>query len=219
MPTYDPTCFDVADIQTAKQIILTPEYASTEERWLRETPAHIETIIRECRLAAGQVVLDYGCGIGRIARELIAQAGVTVIGVDISRNMRELALNYVSNDDQFICVSPCALDGLASSGLRVDAAFAVWVLQHCAAPQIDSRTIRNTLKPGGRFHVVNNVYRAVPTDVGWANDGIDIRALLNREFRETNYFSLPAELVPQEQFRRYTFCATYENALPRADTA
>lgn len=219
MPIYDPTCFDVADVQTAKRIILTPEYASTEERWLRETPAHIETIIRECRLAPGQIVLDYGCGIGRIARELIDEAGVIVIGVDISRNMRQLALDYVSNDDLFICVSPGALDSLASSGMRVDAAYAVWVLQHCVTPQIDSRRIRNALKPGGRFHVVNNVYRAVPTDVGWSNDGIDIRALLNREFRETNYFSLPAELVPQERFRRYTFCATYENALPRSDAA
>ena len=219
MPTYDPTCFDVADVQTAKRIILTPEYASTEERWLRETPAHIETIIRECQLAPGQVVLDYGCGIGRIARELINRAGVMVIGVDISRNMRQLALDYVSNDDRFICVSPRAFDDLASSGLRVDAAFAVWVLQHCIKPQTDSRRIRHALKPGGRFHVVNNVYRAVPTDAGWANDGIDIRALLNREFRETNYFPLPAEIVPQEQFRRYTFCATYENALPPSGAA
>ena len=214
MPIYDPTCFDAADVQAARQIILTPEYASTEERWLRETPAHIETIIRECRLTPGQVVLDYGCGIGRIARELIDRAGVTVIGVDISRNMRQFARDYVANDDRFICASPRAFDGLASSGMRVDAAVAVWVLQHCATPQIDSRRIRNALKPGGKFHVVNNVYRAVPTDAGWANDGIDVRALLNREFRETNYFPLSAELVPQENFRRFTFCATYENSLP-----
>jgi SAM-dependent methyltransferase len=212
-PVYDPTCFDASSVEAAKEIILTPEYASTEDRWQMETPLDVEAIIRECRLAQGQVVLDYGCGIGRIARELPGRTGVFVIGVDISRPMRRLAAEYVSNDDLFVCVSPAAMDRLICNGLRVDAAYSIWVLQHCLQPEVDIERIQNALKPGGRFHLVNNLYRAVPTQAGWVNDGIDIRALLKQRFKETNHFHLQAAALP-DFFKQYTYCATYENAGP-----
>ena len=80
MPVYDPTCFDVSSVKAAKEIILTPEYASSEDRWRAETPVDVKAIIRECRLAPGQVVLDNDCGIGRIARELPGRARIFVIG-------------------------------------------------------------------------------------------------------------------------------------------
>ena len=35
-------------------------------------------------------VLDYGCGIGRIAKELILKTSCKVIGVDISESMRKM---------------------------------------------------------------------------------------------------------------------------------
>ena len=209
MPVYDPTCFDVSSVEAAKEIILTPEYASSEVRWQAETPLDVDAIIRECRLAPGQVVLDYGCGIGRIARELPGRAGVFVIGVDISKQMRRLAVEYVANDDLFVCVSPAAMDSLICNGLRVDAAYSIWVLQHCIEPETDIDRIQNALKPGRRFHLVSSLNRAVPTQAGWLNDGIDIRSLLKRRFEETNHFHMQSEALP-EFFKQYTYCATYE---------
>ena len=208
-PYYDPSCFDVTDLDSAKAIILTPEGSSTEERWQNETPLVVENVIKECRLTNEHVILDFGCGIGRIARELIDNTGAFVIGVDISSSMCRLAVDYVANDSRFVCVSPSALDVLIDRGLRVDAAYSVWVLQHCSEPEIEIARIRSALKLGGKLHVVNNLYRAVPTSAGWADDSKDIRNLLSELFEETNYFHFQEESIPQA-VRQFTYCATYE---------
>jgi SAM-dependent methyltransferase len=50
-------------------------------------------------LDRNSLVLDYGCGIGRIAKELIKQTGCHVIGVDISPSMLGLAYPYVHSDN------------------------------------------------------------------------------------------------------------------------
>jgi ubiquinone/menaquinone biosynthesis C-methylase UbiE len=208
-PYYDPSCFDVTDLDSAKAIILTPEGSSTEERWQNETPLVVENIIKECGLTNRNVILDFGCGVGRIARELIDNTGAFIIGVDISSSMCRLALDYVASDSQFVCVSPSALDVLIDSGLRVDAAYSVWVLQHCSEPEIEITRILSALKPGGKLHVVNNLYRAVPTSAGWADDSKNIRSLLSDLFEETSYFHFQEESILQA-VRQFTYCATYE---------
>jgi ubiquinone/menaquinone biosynthesis C-methylase UbiE len=120
------------------------------------------------------LVLDYGCGVGRIAKELINRTGCTVIGVDISSGMRGFAASYV-DDDRFFACSPSSLE-LISNDIKFDAAIAVWTLQHCLEPEEDLHAIRFSLYPGGRMFVVNNITRVVPTiERGWVNDGIDTR--------------------------------------------
>lgn len=205
---YDPSCFDVGTLDSARSIILTPEYASTAERWAAETPFTVTSIIDECKLSRGQLVLDYGCGIGRVARDVIARTGAFVVGVDISDRMRCLATQYVAHDN-FMATSPRALDAMVLAGMRFDAACAIWVLQHCAQPGADIERIRCALRPKGRLHIVNNVYRAVPSGRGWVNDGLDVRALVRERFKETNCFRMH---LPQmsEAFIQNTFCATYE---------
>jgi SAM-dependent methyltransferase len=130
-------------------------------------------------------VLDYGCGIGRMARALIAATGCRVVGVDISARMRALAVEHVA-DERFMAVSPAQLDGLLAHGLRADAALAVWVLQHCLAPAEDIARLRVALAPQGRLFVLNMPGRAVPAvqeaRFVWAADGIDVAALLRARF-------------------------------------
>lgn len=207
---YDPSCFRVDDLSAAKNIILTPEGMPTDERWQRETPVVAKAVIGECLLGRHQLVLDYGCGVGRIAKELIAQQDVFVIGVDISESMRRLSVEYVDNGDRFLSISPDALDSLLTAGLRVDAAYSVWVLQHCNKPDEDIARIQRALKPGGMLHVINNRMQAIPTDVGWADGGVDIHALLKSEFEEMRTFLLPEEAAA-EILRTNTFCATFCN--------
>jgi cyclopropane fatty-acyl-phospholipid synthase-like methyltransferase len=81
---YFPAVFDVADMQRAKEIILTQEGpgADTETRWAEETPYVLELIREAFELQSEMVVLDYGCGIGRMARAMIEATGCSVIGVD-----------------------------------------------------------------------------------------------------------------------------------------
>lgn len=189
---YHPQVFDADCEAAARAIILTDEGpgADTDTRWARETPYLMELL----RATMGQgpralgpesLVLDYGCGIGRMAKAMIEAFGCHVLGVDISPRMRALAEAHVGSP-RFQAVAPEMLARLARSGLRVDAAIAVWVLQHCLAPADDIGLIRAALAPGGRCFVLNMKGRAVPA-VGegrflWVADGQDVPALLRHAF-------------------------------------
>jgi len=207
-PQYFPAVFDVPDMQRAKEIILTEEGpgADTETRWRQETPYVLELIWEAFNLRPEMIVLDYGCGIGRLARAMIEASGCSVIGVDTSSSMRALSQEYV-NSERFTAVSPDQFDLLVRGGLRVDAAISVWVLQHCFAPALDIERMRRGLVAGGRVFVLNMPKRAVPavfddpqsgtqadkeadkpTDkpaerkFAWAEDGVDVAALLRQAF-------------------------------------
>jgi len=189
---YYPGIFNVPDEAGAKAIILTPEGpgADTDTRWAHETPYVLELISQAFTPDSETVVLDYGCGIGRLAKAMIEAFGCSVIGVDISPQMRRLAEGYVGSD-RFVVLSPGQFDRMVSSGLRVSAAISVWVLQHCFAPADDIARIRRGLAEGGDCFVLNMPVRAVPavrdaeTDTPsfvWAADSVDVAALLRADF-------------------------------------
>jgi SAM-dependent methyltransferase len=180
--TYDPSIFNVNDIASARSIILTPEDSTTQTRWTKETPYLADLITQNCEISPDSFLLDYGCGIGRMAKELILRHGCRVVGVDISPSMRALAPLYVASDRFFSC-PPAMLDGLIERGMSFDGALSIWVLQHCQLPAGDIASIRRALRPAGKLFVVNAVRRCVPTlEHGWVNDGIDLRSELSREF-------------------------------------
>jgi len=207
--TFNPAIFDVASPAAAMRVILTPEGSSTtEQRWAKETPYLADLIARAVKIDSGAVVLDYGCGVGRIARVLIERHGCRVIGVDMASSMRALAASYVRSDLFFAC-APAMLDDLCARGLVFDAAISVWVLQHCVRPDLDIARIKRALKPGARLLVVNNVTRAVPTlERTWVNDGIDVRALLGSEFHLREEGILAPEAV-NDVVSRNSFWASF----------
>ncbi len=189
---YYPEIFDAADLDRAKEIILTQEGpdADTATRWAIETPYVMELISQALGPRPDSVVLDYGCGVGRLAKAMIEATGCAVIGVDISAAMRRLALDYVASD-RFVAVSPDQFDMLVSAGLRVDAAIVVWVLQHAFAPASDIARLRRGLALHGKAFVLNMPKRAVPAVIQdaetapaftWAHDSCDVAALLREAF-------------------------------------
>lgn len=213
MTTYDPAIFDVGNMDAARAIILTPEGVATEERWRVETPYLVDLIGHALPpIKPGDLVLDYGCGIGRLAKELIARYRCRVVGVDISRSMRALALDYVGSEDFFAC-SPAMFDALVERGLRVRAAVSAWVLQHCEHPHEDADRIRRALVPTGNLFVLNNIHRAVPTKKGWANDGIDIKKLLADAFTLRKSGLLPKDKIAPAMATLH-FWAAFANDKP-----
>jgi SAM-dependent methyltransferase len=185
-PTYNPDVFNVRDIPQAMRIILTPEDSTTEARWQIETPHVCDLIAQAVDIKPDSFVLDYGCGIGRIAKELIARHGCHVIGVDISPPMRVMSVMYVASD-RFAAVTPELLTALSERGFRFDAAAAIWVLQHCPSPAHDIARLRAALAPSGRLFVLNGENRSVPTrDAGWYDDRLDIKGMLAGEFDMLN---------------------------------
>jgi len=179
---YSPSVFDVQTIDQAKRVILTREGAlSTDERWRNETPYLLSLIEEHCGITSSSFVLDYGCGIGRMAKALIDHFSCTVIGVDISPSMRALAASYVPYNNFFAC-SPEMLNQL---GIKFDCAVSIWVLQHCYSVEDDIGRIYDALWPGAGLFVVNDKRRLVPTrEAGWVDDQKDVRELLKGPFAE-----------------------------------
>lgn len=92
---YNPDIFRVRNLDEARRIILTNEGpADTGECRRKERPTLAAGLCRELNLRKNQLLLDYGCGVGRLARELCA-LGCSVIGVDISPEMRTMARDDV----------------------------------------------------------------------------------------------------------------------------
>jgi 2-polyprenyl-3-methyl-5-hydroxy-6-metoxy-1,4-benzoquinol methylase len=192
---YDPAIFNVTSLAQAKSIILTPDGKRTpEERWSVETEYLLEKIIGYMPIVNSSC-LDYGCGIGRLARPLIARRNWTVLGVDISPSMRRLAVEYVDSD-RFLCCAPIAFERMCRFGARFDFALSVWALQHMAHVKDDIARIAAALKPGGRLFVLNARQRFVPTRQAWMHDGADVLDLLTEALIPVRIEGVDESIIP-----------------------
>ncbi|MDB5806916.1 MAG: hypothetical protein JWN73_4238 [Betaproteobacteria bacterium] len=198
MSRYFPEIFDAADEAAARAIILTPEGDTTEGRWARETPYVAERFAQLLKVRASHTVVDFGCGIGRVAKMLIEDTGCSVLGVDISPRMRELALTYVASP-RFRVASLEQFDAMRESGWRADSAYTCWVLQHCMDPHQEVVRIAGALHPAAPIAVLNNSrFQVIPTDAGWAFHDTDLRAMLCGMLTETSVEKLAADSAAPE---------------------
>ncbi len=205
-----PHFFETDDLRRARELILTnTESMSTEERWVKETPYLVEKMHREIPFSRNDVVLDFGCGIWRLAKSLVDGVGCRVIGVDISSSMRRMAAEYVGGSN-FRAISPDQLDTEISQGLRFDHAYAVWVLQHAVDVYAEIRRLRDSVKPLGKLYFVTAPGRCVPCDLGWVNDGIDMfQAITSHGFRKLTREKM--DLYPDHgDPQKSLWCVTYE---------
>lgn len=173
---YDPSIFDQPTLADAKYIVLSPEEGkSVDDRWYTETPHLTDLVMKHLGLTKESVLLDYGCGVGRMAKPLIDATQCRVIGVDISPNMRAFAAHYV-NSQRFVA---CGFDALPLFGEGCcDGALAIWVLQHCPDVENDIERIKYCLKDGGKLFVLNDA-RFIPVqNRQFAPDAVNVTQLL-----------------------------------------
>lgn len=197
---YDPFCFACDTIGDAKAVILTTENdLSSEERWITETNWTLPHLVFDDGL-----IVDYGCGIGRLAA-LLKQP---VLGVDISPTMRAQADAYV-NRAEFGAVNPKMFERLVDSGLRATGAIAVWSLQHILNPAYDIALLARVLVPGARLLVINDAeYRRVPARrradgwFGWVTDSIKIEDLLDEGFSLLSTETVPRKVCGGDGYLR-----------------
>jgi SAM-dependent methyltransferase len=120
------------------------------------------------------VVVDYGCGVGRLAKEIPNQ----VLGVDISEHMRRLATDYVRKPD-FSTVSPAMFRTMVADGFRCGGVIAIWSLQHVLDLKETVELLMTCLHPGGLIWVMDLGERHVPGIGGDSpDDGVSLFELL-----------------------------------------
>jgi tetratricopeptide (TPR) repeat protein len=212
---YNPNIFDVQDVEAAKKIILTPESGmKTDERWEKETQFLSQDISGYFKtLNENSVVIDFGCGIGRLSKEIIAQTGAKVIGVDISDSMRKMAVECV-NHKNFQAISPTDLRQKVLDGLQVDGVISIWVLQHSVDPIADVALLKASMKENALIYILNNKISAVPTNKGWINNGVNIFNLLKAHFTINETSKLP-EAVAKDKLHSETFIAKLIHNKPK----
>jgi FkbM family methyltransferase len=100
----------------------------------------------------GAVVLDLGCGVGRVAREMEPHVA-RLHAVDVSEEMIRQARDYVGPGSriQFHVNDGCTIPHIGDGS--VDFAFALLTMHHVTRPAFESylREVHRVLAPGGLF--------------------------------------------------------------------
>lgn len=159
---YYKDMFKVENMKEAKKIILTEEAQGGDysERWERETKYMLNLFKDGLGDLNGKIILDFGCGIGRLSKVLLEKFDCHVLGVDISSSMRKLSLEYV-RDDRFSVLSYELFCKLVREGkLKVDIGLAVYVLQHVYDPEHDIEILGKALRE--KIFILNLIHRAIP---------------------------------------------------------
>lgn len=182
---YVKEIFDVVTFEQAKHVVLTSD-PDDPKKFEKETNFLVDAIAEQnfIRLTDSSIVFDFGCGMGRIARELINRFKCKVIGLDISESMLMFAKLYTANMNKFQGTTSY------STPESVDVALSVLALQHAENPQKEIDNIVSVLKPGGIFILLNENKRFVPSDVDsqnyivWNDDGFDIFGYVESKLAE-----------------------------------
>lgn len=206
---YDPARYmDVENVNQAIEIILSPtEGMTAQQRWSDETPALMRIIERH--VLRDTMVIDYGCGIGRLVKPLIENLECRVIGIDISSSMRAMATSLVKSP-YFCAMDPEMFDLIG--GVRCASAISVWTLQHCLDLQHSIDRLSEAVIPDGKLIVVNNKgLRSLPVENGeWADDGQDIeKMIIDAGFSELESGRLDESIAPG-WMQDGTFWAVYQ---------
>lgn len=182
---YIKDIFEPFTLEYAKHVVLTSD-PNDPNKFERETEFLVDILKRNELINPTDKVLDFGCGMGRISRELVHQIGCDVIGVDLSKRMRMFATFYVGSG-KFSAVPEY------SEKSSIDICLAILVLQHVEFPEKEIDNLYNILKPGGKLILVNEPNRYVPSAISdgyvvWNDDGFDIFGYIEKLFKKIKSF-------------------------------
>lgn len=172
--TYIKETFDPISIDHAKHIVLTSD-PSNPDKFEQETKVLVDILEKENIITEVSAVLDFGCGMGRVSKELVNRFNCNVSGVDISERMKIFAMLYVAEPKKFKTVETIEPN-------TFDVCIASFVLQHTENPKQEIEKIVSGLKDNGVFVLLNENKRLVPADIDsnryviWNDDNFDVFA-------------------------------------------
>ena len=188
---YISQIFTPTSLEHAKNICLTPDQ-NDPNKFVLETNFFIN-FLKENKLVLQETnVADFGCGMGRVSKQLIEQIGCNVVGFDISYPMLLAAKHYISSDKFVIKKYNKNIKEYYTE--QFDVVISSFVLQHSEHPELDINFIKNSLKADGVFILINEAKRFVPVDIEqnnvvWHDDGIVIKDIVSKYFTCTGEYS------------------------------
>ncbi len=134
-------------------------YNDTASRWERREPNSLSDftarprVFELCGDVTGAAILDLGAGEGYCAREMALRGAGSVIGVELSEQMVELARRQQAADDQVISYQVGDVTALEMPAASFDLALGVFVYNYLTIEQTRQsfRQVYEVLKPGGDF--------------------------------------------------------------------
>jgi ubiquinone/menaquinone biosynthesis C-methylase UbiE len=182
---YIKEVFDVETFEHAKHVVLTSD-PDNPNKFENETNFLTDTIAKQNIISSESIVLDFGCGMGRVSKKLIEKFDCNVVGVDISNSMLTFANIYVSKPRKFKPMNSYNMPN------TIDVCVSTFVLQHVQDPKTEIDIIYNNLKVGGYLVLVNENKRYVPSDVDsnryivWHDDGFDVFGEISSRLKRVN---------------------------------
>lgn len=116
-----------------------------------EQAVDCERLLAGLAIGPGMTVLDYGCGVGRMARQVVRR-GCRVVAVDVSPAMLDYCRAYCG-DSAAIEYVLCDGDGIpAVADASIDGAYSFFVFQHMPRRTLAAAVLADlhrVLRPGG----------------------------------------------------------------------
>lgn len=155
---YAPEIFDPADWDHARRIVFDAHGVDIDHRWATETEWQIKLLDSTMTLDEHSRVLDFGVGVGRLAKAVIDRFGCTVHGCDISSRMLDLSRQYVNSHRYHVMT----YDELRLEINRFTHVVAAWSLQHVLVSSEAIDRIVNSTQHGGYMFICELHDKAVP---------------------------------------------------------
>jgi len=205
----NPRRFDWDDIDDAKRSIL------WYDDWEEATKNTIELMQKTGMINAGSFVVDWGCGVGRIASKLTERFDVTVLAVDRSTKMLRHALTYIK--PQYLGKIALVTDEFVLSHIHLfekcaDLVTFIEVFQHIPEPVLDQilPRISRLLKEDGKLFVFGNEQ----LEIGYnSKDPSSVEEVIKRHFEleksqvTFHHYAVKVANLVKDTRARYSFVA------------
>ena len=158
-------------------------------------PLRLDWIARQATLAAGQQVLDVGCG-GGILAEAMARQGAEVLGIDLAtKSLKVAQLHALESGLSNISYREVAVEALAAERpASFDVVTCMEMLEHVPDPASVVKACAELVKPGG--WVFFSTLNRNPKSFLFAIVGAEyVLKLLPRGTHEFAKFIKPSELA------------------------
>ena len=187
----DHNLFKVKSLEEGKEAVVGHcNGFDRQQRWDAETPDFAKAIRSQIHTrndGGYALVLDYGCGVGRLAKAVMSrEEKISVKGIDASADMMREAEKYCGDTYTF---QAWTIKQLAEANIKFDVAYCVYVLQHVPAIEIREilQRIYDNLKDDGTFVYCSSDFRmAIKFDgSGFGDDrsfGVNLQEEVGRYF-------------------------------------